>query len=241
MKGRIALVTGGTRGIGAAIAIELKKSGYTVGVTYQENEESAERFRRTHQIEIFRWDVGDYEACHQGIQWVQQRLGVVDILVNNAGITRDVMFHKAVPEDWNAVIHTNLISCFNMSRVVIGGMREQNFGRIINISSINAQRGQAGQTNYCAAKAGILGFTKALALETTSKGVTVNAICPGYINTDMVQTVPQETMSKIIQQIPLRRLGEAREVARGVLFLASDEAGFVTGSTLSLNGGHYMI
>lgn len=241
MRGRIALVTGGTRGIGAGIAIELKKAGYSVGVTYHGNEENAERFRRTHGLEVFRWDAGDYEACQQGIQRVQERLGEIDVLVNNAGIARDVMFHKASPEDWKAVIHTNLISCFNMSRLVIEGMRERSFGRIINISSINAQRGQSGQTNYCAAKAGILGFTKALALECGRKGITVNAICPGYTNTEMVQAVSPPILDKIIQQIPVGRLGEVQEIARGVVFLASDEASFITGSTLSLNGGHSMI
>lgn len=241
MRGRIALVTGGTRSIGASIAIELKKAGYSVGTTYYGNEENAEQFRRTHGLEVFRWDVGDYEACQQGIQRVQERLGEIDILVNNAGITKDVMLHKATPEDWRAVIHTNLISCFNMSRLVIEGMRERNFGRIINISSINAQKGQAGQTNYCAAKAGILGFTKALALECGRKGITVNAICPGYINTEMVQSISPDILNKIIQQIPAGRLGETHEIARGVAFLASDDAGFITGSTLSLNGGHAMI
>ena len=241
MKGRIALVTGGTRGIGAAIAIELQNAGYTVAVTYQENEEKAEQFKRSHHIEAFRWDVSDYASCEDGIRTVQQRFGVVDVLVNNAGVTRDIMFHNAAPEDWMSIIQKNLVSCLNMTHVVIQGMREQNFGRIINISSVNAQRGQAGQTNYCAAKAGILGFTKALALETAARGITVNAICPGYVNTEMVQSVPQEILEKIIQHIPVRRLGECKEIARGVLFLASDEAGFVTGSTLTLNGGHYMI
>ena len=241
MKNRIALVTGGTRGIGTAVAIELKKAGYRVAVTFQENEEQAKYFYQTYNIEIFKWDVADYEACRQGVQQVQETIGPVDVLVNNAGITKDIMFHKMAPEEWEKVIQTNLMSCFNMSRLVIEGMRKRNFGRIINISSINAQRGQKGQANYCAAKAGVLGFTKALALENGSKGVTVNAICPGYINTEMVQAVPEEIMAKIIQQIPVGRLGEAKEVARSVAFLASEEAAYITGSTLSLNGGHHMV
>ena len=240
MKGRTALVTGGTRGIGSAIALALSKSGYHTAVTYQENEENAEQYRSSHGIDIFRWDVGDYESCQQGLQSVEKHLGPIDILINNAGITRDVIFHKSAPQDWRVVLDTNLMSCFNMSRLVIEGMRMRGFGRIINISSINAQRGQVGQTNYCAAKAGIIGFTKALALECGSKGITVNAICPGYINTEMVQNVSAEILDKIIQQIPVGRLGEADEIARGVLFLASEDAAFMTGSTLSINGGYYM-
>ena len=240
MNGRTALVTGGTRGIGGAIALSLSKAGYHTAVTYQENEESAEQYKRSHGIDIFRWNVGDFDSCQQGLQRVQEHLGPIDVLINNAGITRDIMFHKSSPQDWRAVLETNLLSCFNMSRLVINDMRARGFGRIINISSINAQRGQAGQTNYCAAKAGIIGFTKALALECGSKGITVNAICPGYINTEMVQGVSVDILQRIVQQIPVGRLGEADEIARGVLFLASENAAFVTGSTLSLNGGYYM-
>jgi acetoacetyl-CoA reductase len=241
MGDRNALITGGTRGIGAGIAVALKKKGYKVAVTYHGHEEKALAFQEAYGIEAFKWDVGDYEECRQGLGRVREALGEIDILVNNAGVTRDAMFHKSHPEDWRYVINTNLLSCFNMSHLVIEGMRQRNFGRIVNISSINAQRGQIGQTGYCAAKAGILGFTKALALECASKGITVNAVCPGYINTEMVQAVPSEALNKIIQQIPVGRLGKIDEIAQAVVFFVSEEAAFITGSTLSVNGGHYLI
>jgi acetoacetyl-CoA reductase len=239
---RVAVVTGGTRGIGAAISRALKEAGYKVGANYAGNDEAAKKFHAETHIAAYKWDVSDYEACANGIKMVEAELGPVDILVNNAGITRDTMFHKMTPQQWGQVIATNLGSLFNMCRPVIEGMRERNFGRIINISSINGQKGQMGQVNYSAAKAGELGFTKALAQENARKGVTVNAICPGYIATEMVMAVAKEVLEKsIIPQIPAGRLGEPEEVARCVVFLASDEAGFITGSTLSANGGQYMI
>jgi acetoacetyl-CoA reductase len=239
---RVAVVTGGTRGIGAAVSKALKAAGYVVAATYHANDEAAEKFRAETGVHVHKWNVTDYDDCVAGIARVEKELGPVEILVNNAGITKDGMFHKMTPEQWYGVINTNLNSLFNMCRPVIEGMRERGFGRIINISSVNGQKGQMGQANYSAAKAGDLGFTKALALENANKGVTVNAICPGYIATEMVKAVPKDVLEKsILPQIPLRRLGEPEEVARCVVFLASDDAGFITGSTLSANGGQSMI
>jgi acetoacetyl-CoA reductase len=239
---RVAVVTGGTRGIGAAISKALKGAGFNVAANYGGNDEAAQKFKGETGIPVFKWDVSSYDACAAGLKQVESEVGPVDVLVNNAGITRDAMFHRMKPEQWIAVVNTNLNSLFNMCRPVIEGMRERKFGRIINISSINGQKGQMGQTNYSAAKAGELGFTKALAQEAARSGITVNAICPGYINTEMVQAVPKEVLEKnIIPQIPVARLGEPEDIARCVLFLASDEASFITGSTLSANGGQVMV
>jgi len=238
---RIAVVTGGTRGIGAAISKALTAAGYTVAATYHANEEAAARFKAETGVHVYKWDVGDFEACSAGLAKVGKDLGPVDILINNAGITRDAVFHKMTVEQWCAVVNTNLNSLFNMCRPVIEGMRERGFGRIINISSINGQKGQMGQTNYSAAKAGDIGFTKALAQENAAKGVTVNAICPGYVATEMVMAVPKEVLEKsILPHIPVRRLGQPEEIARCVVFLASDDSGFITGSTLTANGGQYL-
>ena len=238
---RVALVTGGSRGIGAAIAKALKAAGYKVGANYAGNDDAAGKFKAETGIPVFKWDVSSYEACTGGLKKVEAELGPIDILVNNAGVTRDGMFHKMTPEQWVAVINTNLNSLFNMCRPLIEGMRERNFGRIVNISSINGQKGQMGQCNYSAAKAGEIGFTKALALENAKKGITVNAICPGYIGTEMVRAVPKDVLEKnILPQIPVGRLGEPEEVARCVVFLASDDAGFITGSTLTVNGAQYL-
>ena len=239
---RVALVTGGTRGIGAAIAKALKAGGYKVAANYGGNDDAAQKFKAESGIPAFKWDVSSYEACAEGIKKVEAEVGPVEVLVNNAGITRDSMFHRMKPEQWTAVINTNLGSLFNMCRPVIEGMRERKFGRIINISSINGQKGQAGQANYSAAKAGELGFTKALAQEGARSGITVNAICPGYINTEMVQAVPKDVLEKsILPLIPIGRLGEPEEIARCVVFLASHEAGLITGATLSANGGQYFV
>lgn len=239
---RVALVTGGTRGIGAAIAKALSAAGYRVAANYGGNDEAANKFKAETGIPVFKWDVSSYAACAEGVKTVEAELGPVEVLVNNAGITRDGMFHKMTIEQWTAVVNTNLNSLFNMCRPVIEGMRERNFGRIVNISSINGQKGQMGQTNYSAAKAGELGFTKALAQENAKKGITVNAICPGYVATEMVQAVPKEVLEKnILPQIPVGRLAEPEEVARCVLFLVADEAGFITGSTLSVNGAQYLV
>jgi acetoacetyl-CoA reductase len=239
---RVALVTGGTRGIGAAISKALKAAGYRVAANYGGNDEAAKKFKAETGIAVFKWDISSFEACTAGTKKVEAELGPVEVLVNNAGITRDGMFHKMAAEQWNAVINTNLNSLFNMCRPVIEGMRERGFGRIVNISSINGQKGQMGQTNYSAAKAGELGFTKALAQENAKKGVTVNAICPGYIATEMVKAMPQDVLEKnVLPQIPLGRLGEPEEIARCVVFLASDQAGYITGSTLTVNGGQYFI
>ncbi|HUF44767.1 MAG TPA: acetoacetyl-CoA reductase [Aestuariivirgaceae bacterium] len=239
---RIALVTGGTRGIGAAISGALKQAGYRVVANYNANDEAARAFKAETGIEVKKWDVAGFEACGAAVKEIENDFGPVDVLVNNAGITRDVMFHKMSLEQWSAVINTNLNSLFNMCRPVIEGMRTRGFGRIISISSINAQKGQMGQSNYCAAKAGELGFTKALAQENAAKGITVNAVCPGYIGTEMVRAVPQEVLEKrILPLIPVGRLGEPEEVARCVTFLASEDAGYITGSTLSVNGGQYMV
>ncbi len=238
---RVAVVTGGTRGIGEAISKGLKDAGYKVAATYGGNDEAAAKFKDATGIAVYKWDVGDFDACQKGLAQVEADLGPVDVLVNNAGITRDGMFHKMSAENWNAVIATNLNSVFNMSRGVIEGMRARGYGRIISISSVNGQKGQMGQTNYSAAKAGIFGFTKALAQENAFKGITVNAVAPGYIATEMVRAVPQEVLeSKILPQIPVGRLGEAEEVARAVVFLAAEESGYITGSTLTINGGQYM-
>lgn len=239
---RVALVTGGTRGIGAAIAKALKAAGHKVAANYAGNDAAAEAFKAETGLPVYKWDVASYAACEAGIRKVEAELGPVEILVNNAGITRDSMFHRMKLEQWTAVIDTNLGSLFNMCRPVIEGMRARRFGRIINISSINGQKGQIGQVNYSAAKAGEIGFTKALAQEVARSGITVNAICPGYTNTDMVRAVPKDVLEKtIIPQIPVGRLGEPEEIARAVLFLASDDAGFITGSTLSANGGQVMV
>jgi acetoacetyl-CoA reductase len=239
---RVAVVTGGTRGIGEAISKALKAAGYTVAANYGGNDEAAAKFKAETGIAVYKWDVSSYDACAAGLKQVEADLGPVDVLVNNAGITRDAPFHRMTPEYWSQVINTNLNSLFNMCRPVIEGMRARKFGRIINVSSINGQKGQFGQTNYAAAKAGDLGFTKALALEGARAGITVNAICPGYIATEMVKAVPKDVLEKnILPLIPAGRLGEPEEIARCVVFLASDDAGFITGSTLSANGGQYMI
>jgi acetoacetyl-CoA reductase len=238
---RVALVTGGTRGIGHAISVALKAAGCSVAANYAGNDAAANKFKDETGIPVYKWSVADYDACAAGIQQVEADLGPVDILVNNAGITRDAMFHRMTPEQWNEVISTNLSGLFNMTHPIFPGMRGRGFGRIINISSINGQKGQMGQVNYSAAKAGDLGFTKALAQEGAFKGVTVNAVCPGYIGTEMVRAIdPQVLETKIVPQIPVGRLGEPEEIARIVAFLASDEAGFITGSTISANGGQYM-
>ncbi len=238
---RVALVTGGTRGIGRAISIALKNKGYRVAANYGGNDAAAQQFQSETGIPVFKWDVGDFDACENGVAQVTKELGPVDILVNNAGITRDAMLHRMTKEQWNDVIRTDLDSAFNMCRPVIDGMRQRGFGRIINVSSINGRKGQMGQTNYCAAKAGMHGFTKALAFEGAAKGITVNTIAPGYIATDMVAAVPKEVLeTKIIPQIPVGRLGEAEEIARAAAFLADDDAGFVTGACFDINGGHYI-
>lgn len=238
---KVALVTGGTRGIGAAISKSLKEAGYKVASIYQGNHKAADAFHKHTDIPIYMWDVSDFKACQRGIMQVTKELGPIDILVNNAGITRDGALHKMDYKQWEDVIQTNLTSCFNMCRHVIEPMRVREFGRIINISSINGQKGQFGQTNYSAAKAGIVGLTKSLAQESAAKGITVNAIAPGYINTEMVQQIPETILTKITSQIPIGRLGTPEEVARAVLFLASNEAGFMTGATLTLNGGQYFL
>jgi acetoacetyl-CoA reductase len=237
---RVAVVTGGTRGIGSAIARALSGAGYQVAANYGGNDDAAHKFKADTGIPVYKWDVSSFEACTDGVKKVVADLGPVDVLVNNAGITRDATFHRMKPEQWNAVINTNLNSLFNMCRQVIESMRERKFGRIINISSINGQKGQVGQTNYSAAKAGEIGFTKALAQENARLGITVNAICPGYINTEMVQAVPKDVLEKIIAQIPAGRLGEPDDIARCVVFLAADTADFITGSTLSVNGAQYL-
>jgi acetoacetyl-CoA reductase len=237
----VAIVTGGTRGIGRAVSLALKRAGYTVAANYGGNDEAARAFNADSLINVYKFNVADFDACHRAVEKIAADLGPVDILVNNAGITRDATLHKMSPAQWNEVIATNLGSCFNMSRCLIESMRARNFGRIVNIGSINGQAGQMGQTNYSAAKAGIAGFTKALAQEGAGKGITVNMIAPGYIATDMVRAVPAPILEKIVAKIPVGRLGEAEEIARAVLFLVSDEAGFVTGSTLTVNGGQYMI
>ena len=237
---RVAVVTGGTRGIGESICVELKKAGYSVAATYAGNDASAKAFTEVTGIPNFKFDVADFDACQEGIQQVEEQLGPVEVLVNNAGITRDTTMHKMTPDQWRAVIDTNLTSCFNMSRCVIEGMRERNFGRVVNIGSVNGRAGQYGQVNYAAAKSGIHGFTKALALEGASRNITVNAIAPGYVLTDMVRAVPEKVLEKIIARIPVGRLGSPEDIARAVLFLVADDAGFITGSTLDVNGGQQM-
>ena len=238
---RVAVVTGGTRGIGHAISTALKSQGYRVAASYAGNDTAAQKFQAETGIPVYKWDVGDYASCEKGIKEIESALGPIDIVVNNAGITRDGMLHKMSKDDWDAVIRTNLDSIFNMTRPVIEGMRKRGFGRIINISSINGRKGQMGQANYSAAKAGVYGFTKALAQEGAFKGITVNTIAPGYINTEMVAAVPKEVLeTKIIPQIPVGRLGTAEEIARVVTFLAADEAGFITGACIDANGGQYM-
>ena len=237
---RVALVTGGSRGIGAAISKGLKDAGYKVAANYAGNDEAASAFNAETGIPVYKWSVADYDACVQGIAKVEENLGPVDVLVNNAGVTDDGMFHKMTREQWQKVIDVNLNGLFNMTHPVFPGMRSRGFGRIINISSINGQKGQMGQVNYSASKAGDIGFTRALAQEGAFKGVTVNAICPGYIGTEMVRAVPEKVLNeKIIPQIPVGRIGEPEEVARCVVFLASDDAGFLTGSTISPNGGQF--
>jgi acetoacetyl-CoA reductase len=238
---RIALVTGGSRGIGAAVSKALKAAGCTVAASYAGNDDAANAFKAETGIPVFKWDVSSHQACADGIKAVEAALGPIDILVNNAGITKDAMFHKMTAEQWNAVINTNLNSLFNMTQPIWGGMRDRGFGRIICISSINGQKGQMGQVNYSAAKAGELGFVKALAQEGAAKGITVNAICPGYIGTEMVRAIAPDVLEKrILPLIPVGRLGEPDEIARTVAFLAADDAGFITGSTFSINGGQYM-
>ena len=238
---RVAVVTGGTRGIGAAISVALKNKGYRVAANYAGNDAAARRFQSEHGIPVFKFDVGDYAACEQGVRQITSELGPIDVLVNNAGITRDSMLHRMTKENWDDVIRTNLDSVFNMTRLVIEGMRARNFGRIISISSINGRKGQIGQANYSAAKAGLLGFTKAVAQEGASRGITCNVIAPGYISTEMVAAVPKEVLeTKILPSIPVGRLGTPEEVARCVVFLAADEAGFITGACLDANGGQYM-
>ena len=238
--GRVALVTGGTRGIGAAISIGLRDAGYKVAANYAGNDEVANAFAEKEGINVYKFDVASFEACQVGIERIAADLGPVEVLVNNAGITRDTVIHRMTPQQWDEVIRTNLTSCFNLSRLVIDNMRERNFGRIVNIGSVNGQAGQYGQVNYAAAKSGIHGFTKALAQEGAAKGVTVNAIAPGYIDTEMVRAVPPNVLEKIVAKVPVGRLGHASEIARGVLFLVADEAAFITGSTLSINGGQHM-
>ncbi len=236
----IALVTGGTRGIGAAIARALKDAGWGVASVYHGNEEVAQRFARETGIPVFRWDVADEGGCREGVAKVEAQLGPVSALVNNAGITRDTAFHRMSWEQWRAVLATNLDSMFTVTRAVIEGMRERRFGRIVNISSINGQKGQVGQVNYSAAKAGVIGFTKALAQENASRGITVNAVCPGYVDTDMVAAVKEDVRAGIIAAIPVGRLGDPKEIAEAVAWLASPGAGFCTGSVLTINGGQYI-
>ncbi|MGR3199278.1 MAG: acetoacetyl-CoA reductase [Paracoccus sp. (in: a-proteobacteria)] len=239
---KVALVTGGSRGIGAAISQALKSAGYQVAATYAGNDDAARSFTDETGIKTYKWSVADYDACKNGVAQVEAELGPVEILVNNAGITRDAMFHKMTPEQWKEVIDTNLTGLFNMTHAVWTGMRDRKFGRVVNISSINGQKGQAGQANYSAAKAGDLGFTKALAQEGARAGITVNAICPGYIATEMVKAIDEKVLNeRIIPQIPVGRLGEPEEIARAVVFLGADDAGFSTGSTLSANGGQFFV
>jgi acetoacetyl-CoA reductase len=235
--GRVALVTGGTRGIGAACSKALKDAGYTVGASYAGNDEAANAFKKETGISVFKWDVGDYAACEKGVAAVEAELGPIEVLVNNAGISRDAMLNKMTPEQWSEVMRTNLDSVFNVTRQVINGMRDRKFGRIISISSINGQQGMLGLSNYCAAKAGMIGFTRAVALEGARKGITANAIAPGYVATELLSGVSEKVMEAIVGQIPVGRLGEAEEVARCVVFLAADEAAWITGSTISINGG----
>ncbi len=237
---RVAIVTGGTRGIGEAISLKLRDAGMIVGANYAGNDDRAKTFTEQTGIKSYKWDVADYDACHRGVEQVEAELGPVDIVINNAGITRDGTILKMSYQDWKDVMDTNLGGCFNMVKATFPGMRARGWGRIVNIGSVNGQAGQYGQVNYAAAKSGIHGFTKALAQEGAKSGVTVNAIAPGYIDTDMVAAVPQDVLSKIVARIPVGRLGAAEEIARGVLFLCGEDAGFVTGSTMSINGGQHM-
>jgi len=237
---RVALVTGGTRGIGEATSIALRAAGYTVAASYAGNDVAAKRFTAETGIRAYKWSIADHDACVAGVKQVEAEIGPIDVLVNNAGITRDAMFHRMTPEQWREVIDTNLTGTFNMTHTIWPGMRARKFGRVITISSINGQKGQAGQANYSASKAGDLGLTKALAQEGARFGITVNAICPGYIGTEMVRAIPEKVLNeRILPQIPVGRLGTPEEIARCVVFLASDDAGFITGSTLSANGGQY--
>ncbi len=238
---KLAIVTGGTRGIGLEITRQLRAEGYQVAATYHGNEDAARACHEQTGAQVFKFDVSDFAATQDGVKDIETRMGAVSVLVNNAGITQDSTLHKMTEAAWETVIRTNLSSCFYMCRAVINGMRDRSYGRIINISSINGQKGQFGQANYAAAKAGLLGFTKALALESAAKGITVNAICPGYIATDMTASMKQEVLESIIRQIPTARMGTPQEIADLVVFLASDKAGFITGSTLTANGGQYMV
>jgi len=240
MNAKVALVTGGTRGLGAAIAIALRDAGYRVAAVHRSNADAARAFKEKTSITVFCWDVSNFSACADGVRQVENEIGPIDVLINNAGITRDAVLHRMSPEQWGDVIGTNLGSVFNMSRNVIEGMRERGFGRIVNISSVNGERGQIGQANYAAAKAGILGFTKSLAQESARKNITVNAIAPGYCDTDMVAAVPKDVLEKIVATIPVGRLGNGGDIARLVVFLADDAAGFITGATLDINGGQFM-
>lgn len=237
---KVAVVTGGTRGIGHAISVALKQKGFRVAANYGGNDSAAQQFQAETGIPVYKWDVGDYDSCAAGLKRVESDIGPIDIVVNNAGITRDAMIHRMTPEMWNDVIRVDLSSMFNMTQPIIDGMRSRNWGRIINISSINGQKGQMGQTNYSAAKAGVIGFTKALAQETARKGITVNCIAPGYIDTEMVAAVPEKVLEGIIAQIPVGRLGTSAEIARCVTFLAGDDGAFITGATLTINGGQYI-
>ena len=237
---RVAIVTGGTRGIGEAISVALKNAGHQVAATYAGNEEAAKQFTERTDIPTYKFDVADYDACAAAVKQIGDDLGPVEILINNAGITRDGTMHKMNFEQWNAVIQTNLSSCFNMCRAVIDGMRSRGYGRIVNIGSVNGQAGQYGQVNYAAAKSGIHGFTKALAKENAAKGITVNAVAPGYVETDMVRAVPENVLEKIIATIPVGRLGRAEDIAHAVMYLVDEQASFITGSTISINGGQHM-
>lgn len=240
LSGKVAIVTGGTRGIGLAITEVLRAEGYEVAAIYHGNADTAKQCEAATGAKAFKLDVGDFDACQSVCKAIADTLGDIDVLVNNAGITKDGVLHKMPKENWDSVIETNMTSCFNMCRAVIGGMRDRSYGRIINISSINGQKGQFGQTNYAAAKAGMIGFTKALALEGAGKGITANVICPGYIETDMTASVMPEVLASIIKQIPVGRMGKSHEIADMVAFLASEKAAFITGSTISLNGGQFM-
>lgn len=237
----VAIVTGGTRGIGAAISEALYARGFQVVASYQNNEQSALAFKERTGISVYKWDVGDYPQCQASVRNITSELGNVSVLVNNAGITRDGMLHKMDPALWTEVLRTNLTSCFNMSRVLVPEMRERGYGRIVNVSSINGQKGQIGQTNYAAAKAGMIGFTKALALECAGKGITVNAVAPGYVRTEMIDSVPEKVLNQIIAQIPVGRLGRPEEIAELVSFLTGEYSGFITGATFAINGGQYML